>query len=128
MVGVLLSGLRRYYELNPDPRVAAAIVGGARWLVRRTFVPEAGLFRYTSCATQAGPKVAYTVMVVEALADAALFTDDASVRQALEASLRVIGAESLTANAPRYGKDLLVETRYIPTMLAALQHMSSDRE
>jgi hypothetical protein len=125
MVGVLLTGLRRFYELNPDPRVADAIVGGARWLVRHTYVPEAGLFRYTSCPNHHGPKPFFTVMVVEALADASLFTDDAEVMDALQHSLAVIGKESVSGeNAVRYGKDLLVETRYIPTMLAILKRQT----
>jgi hypothetical protein len=121
MVGVLLTGLRRFYELEPDPRVADAITGGARWLVRRTYVPEAGLFRYTSCPNHHGPQVFYTVMVVEALADASVFTEDPDVMNALQHSLAVIGASSFSGrNAARYGKDLLIESRYIPTMLAIL--------
>jgi hypothetical protein len=122
MVGVLLSGLRRFYEIEPDPRVAAAIAGGAQWLVRKTYVPEAGLFRYTSCPNHQGPRVFYTVMVVEALAEAAQYTRDPAVLDALEHALAVIGKESLSGAAnTRYGKDLLIETRYIPTMLAILK-------
>ncbi|MCC7207111.1 MAG: hypothetical protein IT323_07395 [Anaerolineae bacterium] len=128
MVGVLLSGLRRFYELDPDPRVADAITGGARWLVRRTFVPEAGLFRYTSCPNHHGPKIFYTVMVVEALADASMFTADLDVMNALRRSLAVIGTVSFSGgNAVRYGKDLLIESRYIPTMLAILNEPRADK-
>jgi hypothetical protein len=122
MVGVMLSGLRRFYELDSDPRVAQAITGGARWLVRRTFVFEAGLFRYTSCPNHNGPQVFYTMMVVEGLAEACAFTQDPVVMDALQHSLAVIGAQSVSpGQAVRYGKDLLIEARYIPTMLAILQ-------
>ena len=37
MVGVLLSGLKRYYLLTQNDAVAEAIVGGARWLIDKTF-------------------------------------------------------------------------------------------
>jgi hypothetical protein len=122
MVGVLLSGLRRFDALENNSRVAEAIAAGARWLVRHTYVPEAGLFRYTSCPNHHGPKVFYTVMVVEALADACLYSRDPDVLEALRRSLEVIGRESLSGGGGgRYGKELLIEARYIPTMLAVLK-------
>lgn len=49
MVGVLLTGLRHYYDATNDPRVAEAIVKGARFLVDDMWVPEVKGFRYTSC-------------------------------------------------------------------------------
>ena len=52
MVGVLLSGLKRYHNLTQDEQVAQAIIGGARWLIRHTFDEASGHFRYTSCANR----------------------------------------------------------------------------
>jgi hypothetical protein len=49
MVGVLLTGLRHYYEATGDTRVADAIVKGAHFLVNDMWVPEVRGFRYTSC-------------------------------------------------------------------------------
>jgi hypothetical protein len=60
--------------------------------------------------------------VVEGLAEASAFTQDSDVMDALQLSLAVIGTESVTSGkAVRYGKDLLIEARYIPTMLAILK-------
>ena len=44
MVTVLLSGMKRYYDLTGDPAVAASIIAGARWLLRETLDPETGHF------------------------------------------------------------------------------------
>lgn len=49
MVGVLLTGLRHYYEATGDERVANSIVKGAHFLIKDMWVPEARGFRYTSC-------------------------------------------------------------------------------
>ncbi len=49
MVGVLLTGMTRYYEATGDARVAASVVRGARYLVREAWVPELRGFRYSNC-------------------------------------------------------------------------------
>jgi hypothetical protein len=121
MVGVLLTGLRRYYELSRDTRVAEAIVGGAKWLIDKTYVQEAGLFRYTSCPNHHGPAVEYTVMLAEALADACTFARDPLLAEALRRSLDNVGVSHTWKNQPRYGRFLTIEARYIPTMLYVLQ-------
>jgi hypothetical protein len=119
MVGVLLAGLRRFYELTHDVRVAEAIVGGAKWLIDKTYVPEAGQFRYTSCPSRAGPTAGLTVMVTEALADAYMFAQDPHLAEVLQRSLACVGSGGGTLG-PRYSKRLSQETRYIPTMLYTL--------
>jgi len=54
MLGVLANGLEEYYREVPDPRVAAAIIGGARQAVRELWVESASGFRYTSCPNMTG--------------------------------------------------------------------------
>jgi len=54
MLGVLANGLEEYYREVPDPRVAAAIVGGAKQAVRELWVESASGFRYTSCPNMTG--------------------------------------------------------------------------
>ena len=54
MLGVLANGLEEYYREVPDPRVAQAIIGGAKQAVRELWVPEASGFRYTSCPNMTG--------------------------------------------------------------------------
>jgi len=117
MVGVLMTGLRRFHELTHDVRVAEAIVGGAQWLIDKTYVPEAGLFRYTSCPKRAGPSVGHTVVLVEALTEAYMFAQDPRLAEILYHSLVCLGS----SDEPRYGRNLFIEARYIPTMLYILK-------
>jgi hypothetical protein len=49
MVGVLLAGLRRFYEATGERRVRDAIVRAATFCVDDMWVPENRAFRYTSC-------------------------------------------------------------------------------
>ncbi len=49
MVGVLMSGLRMYYDATGDERAADSIVKAARFLVNDMWMPEQQAFRYTSC-------------------------------------------------------------------------------
>ncbi len=49
MVGILLHGLKLYYQATEDPKVAAAIVCGAEFLINDMWVDEGDGFRYTSC-------------------------------------------------------------------------------
>ena len=82
MVGVLLSGLRRYHELTGDERVAAAIVGGARWLIEQTYDRGSRQFRYTSCPVRgSGPSDEYTRQVIDGLAYASTLTEDRELRE-----------------------------------------------
>ena len=54
MLGVLANGLEAYYREIPDPRVAEAIIGGAKQAVDELWVDEANGFRYTSCPNMKG--------------------------------------------------------------------------
>ncbi len=54
MLGVLANGLEEYYREVPDPRVAQAILGGAKQAVGELWVPESDGFRYTSCPNMTG--------------------------------------------------------------------------
>ncbi len=49
MTGVMLAGLRRYYELTRDEAVARAIERGAGLLANEFWSPQARRFRYSSC-------------------------------------------------------------------------------
>ncbi|MDH7571501.1 MAG: hypothetical protein QHJ73_18145, partial [Armatimonadota bacterium] len=54
MLGVLANGLEEYYREVPDPRVAQAIIGGAKQAVAELWVDEVNGFRYTSCPNMTG--------------------------------------------------------------------------
>jgi len=49
MVGVLMVGLKRYYEATGDERVAESIVRAAGYCIDHMWVPETRSFRYTCC-------------------------------------------------------------------------------
>lgn len=54
MLGVLANGLEEYYREVSDPRVAQAIIGGAKQAVKELWVDEVNGFRYTSCPNVKG--------------------------------------------------------------------------
>jgi hypothetical protein len=120
MTGVLLSGLRRFYELTQDGRVAEAMVGGARWLIDETYAPEVGLFRYTSCPNRSPPG-RRPVQVIEALANAYALSRDPRIGEVLRGSLADVGlGEDERTGLPRYGRNLSTEARYLPFALHVL--------
>ena len=127
MVGVLLSALRRYHDLTGDPRVAAAIAGGARWLVERTYDTGAGHFRYTSCAQGGGgPSAEWSLQVLEGLADANRLAPSAEVSAILRRNLADIGLTGEEVfGRPRVGKALTQEACYVPALLWALTHQET---
>jgi hypothetical protein len=97
MVGVLLTGLRHYYEATADERVADSIVKGARFLVDDMWMPEARGFRYTSC-----PKSSMGAWSNFLLFDGIVFaqrrTGDARLRQVL-----ISGAPAALDNMVKLG-------------------------
>jgi hypothetical protein len=122
MVGVLLSGLKRYYNLTDSADVANAIVGGARWLIRYTFDHDAGHFRYTSCKNRTlGGTFQQTQWVLEGLADAYEISGDAEIGSFVSRGLKSIGLFPEGITHLGMGKAMSQQMRYVPTVLAALQ-------
>ena len=121
MVGVLLSGLMRYYRHTGDPAVAEAILGGARWLIANTFDHESGYFRYTSCANRTlGGKFQCTQWVLEGLAAAWSISGDVEVGGYLQRGLGVIGRFPVGIDHSGMGKAMAQQMRYVPSILATL--------
>lgn len=121
MVGVLLSGLMRYYRHTNDPAVADAIVGGARWLIANTFDHDSGYFRYTSCENRTlGGKFQCTQWVLEGLAGAWTISGDAEIGGYLQRGLAVIGRFPVGIGHSGMGKAMAQQMRYVPSILAAL--------
>ena len=125
MVGILLSALRRYYEMDEVPRVAETIVKGANWLIEKTYVSEAGHFHYTSCVNRGEePHPRYTAQVLEGLADAYLFSRDPRILEIVERNIQDIGlAGDESVGRPRFGKALCQEARYVPFLLHGIQRI-----
>ena len=124
MVGVLLSGLRRYHELTGDERVRDAILGGIDWLLRRTYDAASGHFRYTPCLHRGGgPQPGYTSQVIEGLAYAHALTGRSDLRDLVQRGLGDVGALPQASPEPDhsgFGKDWASQTRYVPSLLAYL--------
>lgn len=121
MVGVLLSGLMRYYRHTSDPAVADAIVGGARWLIANTFDYDSGYFRYTSCKNRTlGGKFQCTQWVLEGLAAAWTISGDAEIGGYLQRGLAVIGRFPVGIGHSGMGKAMAQQMRYVPSILASL--------
>jgi hypothetical protein len=129
MVGVLLSGLHRYYALTGDARVRTAIIGGARWLIDTLYNPQSGHFRYSSCPNRGrGESPLYTYMVLEGLADTLHLSADQRLAEVVAHGLALIGLPSdpqLMQSGPdrrgRVGKAFCSEARFAPFLLAAVQ-------
>ena len=132
MVGVLLTGMRHYFEATGDNRVADSIVRGARFLVNDMFIPEVKGFRYTSC-----PKSSSGAWSNFLLFDGIVFahrrTGDARLREIL--LLGTDGAlETMTEAGKRdgaaWGKGFTQYTRVVPHFLfhlAVLKEIGAKR-
>ncbi|MDH7569473.1 MAG: carbohydrate binding domain-containing protein, partial [Armatimonadota bacterium] len=90
MMGVLMTGMKMYYEVTGDERVADDIVKTARFLVKTMWVPEKMGFRYTSCPNT-NVTLSSAAIVLEGVAFAARRANDPELaevcRQALAAAL-----------------------------------------
>ncbi len=121
MVGVLLAGLRRYYSLAQDQRVAEAIIGGARWLAKKIYLPDLNLFRYTSCPV-CRPPGRMGSQLTEGLAMAYSLTRDEEIGKALHSAIAELGELRRHPATPvGYGQFVNVQARYAATTLHMLE-------
>ena len=115
MIGILLAGLRRYYALEKDPRVADAIVGGVRWLIKSTYVPDVGHFRYTNCPNRgATPTPQHAIQIFEGLVEAYNISKDPEILTIIRKNLDAIGVVNSSC----------LEIRYIPLILYSIGQLS----
>jgi hypothetical protein len=114
MVGVLLTGVKGYYEITGDERAADSVVKGARFLIQDTWIPEVRAFRYTSCPrTHVSPGLSF--LLFEGISFAHQRTKDPKLREVL-----LMGADSTLANLPAIGKTFTQYTRDTPHFLGYL--------
>lgn len=118
MVGILLSGLKRYHQITADPDVERAIVDSARWITDDTWMGDKGVFRYTSCPNTL--PTAGGAMLWEGLAYAARLSGDEDLRQVLLTSFRNEATQEFIASRGT-GKDISLFLRLSPYVLTDLQ-------
>ena len=124
MVTVLLSALKRYYDLTQEDDVAGAILAGGRWLVRETFHEKTGHFIGGSCKTMQRTEegeVFGTQIIIEGVADAFAVSGDPEIGRCLRRALPAIGVMPDLEGHRDLGKQLSSQMRYVPTVLAALE-------
>ena len=118
MVGVLLTGLRHYYEATGDERAAESIVKAARFLINDMWVADARAFRYTSCP-RTRPSAGLNFLLFDGLVFAHKRTGDPKIKQVL-----VEGTATALSAMRGWGKGFTQYTRVAPAFiehLAALQ-------
>ena len=128
MVGVLLTGLRHYYEATGDERAADSIVKGAHFLVNDMWVPAARGFRYTSC-----PKSSVGTWSNFLLFDGIVFaqrrTGDPQLRQVLLAGTDAALASMTNASQDEdgaWGKGFSQYTRVVPHFIDHLAKLQRE--
>ena len=124
MVTVMLSALKRYYDLTGENAVADAILAGGRWLVRETFNDETGFFIGGSCTTMqrvAEGDVFSNQIIIEGLADAFAVSGDEEIGRCLKRVLPAVDELPDIEGHRDLGKRLSSQMRYVPTVLAALE-------
>ncbi|RKY00665.1 hypothetical protein DRP77_11030, partial [Candidatus Poribacteria bacterium] len=119
MVGILLSGLKRYHLITGDEEAARAIVEGARWIVEDTWMPDREAFRYTSCPNTGAIS---GNMLWEGIAYAVRLSGDEHLKRVLLTDMRnEIGRRF--GRGPGLGKSISMFLRFSPYVLPELLRM-----
>ena len=117
MVGILLTGLRYYYEATGDERVARSIERGAHYLIDDMWVPEVAGFRYTSCPrTNAGAWSNF--LLFDGIVFAHRRTGDAKLGEVLRR-----GAPAAIKTMDGWGKGFTQYTRVAPHFVGYLDEL-----
>jgi hypothetical protein len=115
MVGILLSGLKRYHEITGDKSVADSIVKGADFLIRDMWIPNLKCFRYTSCPkSEAAPLL--NSLILEGISYAYRLSGKERFKDIV-----VIGMESVIEDLS-FGKSISQYMRFTPYTLYDIEH------
>ena len=122
MVGVLMTGLKKYYDATGDERVGQSIVKAARFLVADLWTPAVSGFRYTSCP-RTKPGTGSNFLLFEGLVFAYERTHDPQLRQVLLA-----GTDAAVKNMASFGKGFTQYTRVTPHFIERLARLKEGVE
>jgi len=111
MVGVLLTGLKHYYEATGDERIADSIVRAARFLINDMWVADAQAFRYTSCP-RTRPTPGLNFLLFDGLVFAHRRTQDPNIARVL-----IEGTPSALKAMGGWGKEFTQYTRVAPDFI-----------
>ena len=118
MVGVLMAGLKYYYEATGEKRVADAIVAAADYVIDSTWVPEKGVFRYTSCPHSSGSSA--PMAVLKGIATAYGFSRKKRFREVLMAGAQKALGDRRPGTGRGSGKSISMPMRSAPQVLVDL--------
>lgn len=85
-IGVLLTGLRMYYEASGDERAARQIVQEAYFFVKKLWVESARTFKYANCADWYAGSASLTPLLLDGICFAYRRTYDPEIRHVLLAA------------------------------------------
>jgi hypothetical protein len=122
MVGVLMSGLKKYYDATADEHVAQSIEKAARFLVADLWTPAVSGFRYTSCP-RTQPGTGSNFLLFEGIVFAYERTQDPKLRAVLLA-----GTDAAVKNMASFGKGFTQYTRVTPHFIDRLARLKASGE
>lgn len=114
MVGVLLSGLKKYHRETQDERVAKSIIAASDYLINELWIPKNKCFRYTSCP-DTRPLPDLNILILDGIAYAYRLTGEKRFEQIAREGL-------MSATASGFGKSLSFYIGFAPHIL---YHMAS---
>jgi len=115
MVGILLSGLKRYHEITGDKSVADSIVKGADFLINDMWIPNLKCFRYTSC-----PKSEAAPLLNSLILEGISYAHRLSGKERFK-DIVIIGMESVIEDLS-FGKSISQYMRFTPYTLYDIEH------
>lgn len=124
MVGILMTGLKRYHEATGDAQVADAIVRAADYCINTMWVADKSAFRYTCCPESAVGRGA-DLRILKGVATAYRLSRRPHFRQVLEAGVRsALGGAGPQAHRG-VGKSICSPMRGAPQVLVELPGKTS---
>ena len=119
MVGILMVGLKRYYEATSDERVADSIVRAAEYCIDSMWVSGRGCFRYTSCP-ESDPVGSADMRILKGIATAYHFSKKKRFKEVLLAGVQTSMARSRPKAHRGIGKVICSPMRGAPQVLVDL--------
>ena len=119
MVGILMVGLKRFYEATGEKRVADAIVRAAGYCIDEMWVPKTKTFHYTSCPESSIGGTA-DMRILKGVAAAYQFSGEKRFLNVLKAGIGSTRSKRVSAHRG-VGKSICSPMRGAPQVLLGLR-------